>query len=93
MSERHHKAGQAIAAQREGFAAAIVARQYELQPELWKPFGSKRLIYGSNWPCTKKTGDYKSFVRVVHGYFSRKGQDACDRYYWKNAAEAYNLNL
>ncbi|MEO2017395.1 MAG: amidohydrolase family protein [Fuerstiella sp.] len=60
---------------------------------LWKYFGSERLIYGSNWPCTKKSGDYASFVRLVNAYFSAKGQDASERYFWKNAATAYGLSL
>ena len=60
---------------------------------LWQHFGSERLIYGSNWPCTKKSGDYTSFVRLVNAYFSAKGQDASERYFWKNAATAYGLSL
>lgn len=39
MSERHHKAIQAIADQRDALSQAIVARQYELRPDLWKPYG------------------------------------------------------
>jgi methylmalonyl-CoA mutase cobalamin-binding domain/chain len=39
MAEHHQKAGQAIDVQREELAEAIVARQYELQPEFWKPYG------------------------------------------------------
>ncbi len=60
---------------------------------LWKEFGSERLIYGSNWPCTKKSGDYASFVRLVNSYFQSKGQAAVDGYFWKNAAKAYRLDL
>lgn len=60
---------------------------------LWQNFGQDRLIYGSNWPCTKKSGDYESFVRLVNSYFSEKGQDACEKYFWKNAAKAYGLKL
>ena len=60
---------------------------------LWKNFGEKRLIFGSNWPCTKNTGDYASFVRVVTSYFAEKGQEASERYFWKNANEAYRLGL
>ncbi len=59
---------------------------------LWTYFGPKRLIYGSNWPCTKKSGDYDSFVRLVNAYFSEKGQEACELYFWKNAATAYGLD-
>ena len=60
---------------------------------LWNQFGSERLIYGSNWPCTKKSGDYRSFVELVNAYFATKGQDASENYFWKNAARAYNLKL
>ena len=60
---------------------------------LWKNLGAERLIFGSNWPCTKNSGDYTSFVKLVNGYFSAKGQEACERYFWKNAAEAYRLQL
>ena len=60
---------------------------------LWKNFGAERLIFGSNWPCTKNSGDYTSSVKLVNEYFSAKGQEACERYFWKNAAEAYRLKL
>ena len=60
---------------------------------LWENLGSERLIFGSNWPCTKASGDYTSFVKLVNEYFSAKGQEACERYFWKNAAEAYRLKL
>ncbi|MEP3481168.1 MAG: amidohydrolase family protein [Fuerstiella sp.] len=60
---------------------------------LWDHFGAERLVYGSNWPCTKKSGRYESFVRLVDTYFSEKGQDARELYFWKNAATVYSLNL
>ena len=60
---------------------------------LWQNFGKQRLIYGSNWPVTKRTGSYASFVTLVDRFFSEKGQDAREYYYWKNAAAAYRLPL
>lgn len=60
---------------------------------LWKHLGPKRLIFGSNWPCTKASGDYTSYVKLVTEYFSDKGQEARERYFWQNAAEAYRLDL
>ncbi|HIG84326.1 MAG TPA: amidohydrolase [Verrucomicrobia bacterium] len=60
---------------------------------LWKNLGQDRLIFGSNWPCTKNSGNYESFVQLVNKYFSEKGQEASERYFWKNAAEAYQLKL
>ena len=46
---------------------------------LWKNLGAERLVFGSNWPCTKATGDYESFVRVMKAYFAEKGQEASER--------------
>lgn len=60
---------------------------------LWINLGVERLIFGSNWPCTRNSGDYTSYVKLVNEYFSAKGQEACERYFWKNAAEAYRLKL
>ena len=60
---------------------------------LWKEFGPQRLIYGSNWPCTKKSGNYRSFVKLVNDYFSDKGRDACENYFWKNAVRVYGLEI
>lgn len=60
---------------------------------LWEHFGARRLVYGSNWPCTKKSGDYESFVSLVDAYFKEKGQEARECYFWKNAATVYSLNL
>lgn len=60
---------------------------------LWKEFGKERLIYGSNWPVTKHTGSYESYVKLVDQFISSKGQAARESYYWSNAAKAYKLNL
>lgn len=60
---------------------------------IWDAFGTERLIYGSNWPVTKHTGSYRSFLKVVHRYISSKGQNALEDYYWRNAASVYGLTL
>lgn len=60
---------------------------------LYQNFGQKRVIFGSNWPCTKMTGDYSSYVRLVNVYFTAKGQEACEDYFWRNASTAYRLGL
>lgn len=60
---------------------------------LWTSLGPERLLYGSNWPCTKKSGDYTSYVKLVNRYFEEKGQEARERYFWKNADEVYRLKL
>jgi len=60
---------------------------------LWENFGKERLIYGSNWPVTKHTGTYASFIRLVDRFISEKDQNAREHFYWKNAAAAYRLPL
>lgn len=60
---------------------------------LWDSFGQDRLIYGSNWPCTKHTGSYQSFRNLVDQFISVHGQEAREHFYWKNAATAYKLPL
>jgi predicted TIM-barrel fold metal-dependent hydrolase len=60
---------------------------------LWKSFGRDRLVYGSNWPVTKKTGSYESFRNLVDRFISAHGQEAREHFYWKNAATAYKLPL
>jgi methanogenic corrinoid protein MtbC1 len=79
MGERHHRASQAIDAQRDGLSEAIVARQYDLQGRLWKPFGSLgreksvrdagyHLIYLSEALATTNPAlftDYVAWVKVL----------------------------
>lgn len=60
---------------------------------LWDNFGKERLIYGSNWPVTKHTGTYASFIQLIDRFITEKGQDAREHFYWKNAAAAYRLPL
>lgn len=74
-------------------APQAIEHYREVLEVLWNQFGKERLIYGSNWPVTKHTGTYASFVKLVDSYFSEKGQDAREHYDWKNAARAYRLPL
>ena len=60
---------------------------------LWEHFGENRLMYGSNWPVTKRTDSYTSFLRLVDQFISEKGQNARERFYWMNASAAYRLAL
>lgn len=56
---------------------------------LWEHFGPERLIYGSNWPVSDKGGSYDTVIGIVSEYFSTKGTEASERYFWKNALAAY----
>jgi L-fuconolactonase len=57
--------------------------------DLWGIFGSERLIYGSDWPNSDHWGSYAEVLSVVREYFTRKGQTAAERYFWKNSIAAY----
>ncbi len=60
---------------------------------IWDAFGQDRILYGSNWPVTKHTGTYASFVNLVDAFIDSKGQEAKEHYYWKNASRIYNLPI
>jgi predicted TIM-barrel fold metal-dependent hydrolase len=57
--------------------------------ELWEVFGAGRLIYGSNWPVSERIAPYAKVFGVVHDYFTAKGQQVADQYFWQNAKAAY----
>jgi len=56
---------------------------------LWQAFGEDRLIYGSNWPVSARFADYETVQRIVMEYFKTKGQEATEKYFWKNSKTAY----
>lgn len=56
---------------------------------LWEAFGEDRLVYGSNWPVSARFADYATVQRIVIEYFKTKGQEATEKYFWKNAKSAY----
>lgn len=57
---------------------------------LWDLFGEDRVMYGSDWPVldySERT--YADAQNLVHSYFSQKGDDVLEKYFWKNAKKAY----
>jgi L-fuconolactonase len=56
---------------------------------VWDCFGEDRLIYASNWPVSDKGAPYDIVFRIVKEYFSAKGLDACEKFFWKNSLSAY----
>lgn len=56
---------------------------------LWETFGENRLIYGSDWPVSDKGGPYDLVFKIVSEFFTSKGRDACEKYFWKNSLVAY----
>ena len=52
-------------------------------------FGEDRVVYGSNWPVSDKGAPYDVVFRIVKEYFTAKGREACEKYFWKNSLAAY----
>lgn len=57
----------------------------------WECFGEDRLVYGSDWPVTERTGDYASVLALTREYFDTKGRGVSDKLFSKNAAGFYRL--
>ncbi len=57
--------------------------------ELWTLFGPDRVVYGSDWPVSERLAPYADVLKVVMDYFTAKGADAAERYFWKNSRMAY----
>ena len=55
----------------------------------WAHFGEERLAYGSNWPVSDKGGAYADQFKIVNEFFTAKGRDACEKFFWKNSRAAY----
>src|SRR5690349_19568476 len=56
---------------------------------LWEIFGEDRLIYGSDWPNSDLWAEYPKVLNVVREYFTGKGPEAAEKYFWKNSVAAY----
>ena len=56
---------------------------------LWDAFGEDLLVYGSNWPVSERFADYATVQKIVMEYFKGKGQEATEKYFWKNSKAAY----
>lgn len=57
--------------------------------EIWDLFGEDRLVYGSDWPNSDQWGSYPQVLAVVRDYFTRKGPQAAEKFFWKNSVAAY----
>jgi len=59
--------------------------------QLWEQFGVDRLLYGSNWPVSNLVAPYEVAFKIVKEYFASRGQEATEKYFWRNAVKAYGL--
>lgn len=55
----------------------------------FESFGEDRLVYGSDWPVTKTTGDYASVLKLTRSYFEPNGAEVCEKLFHRNAEKFY----
>ncbi len=72
-----------------GKAPSDTAYYLPVLDHLWESFGPDRLIYGSNWPVSDKGAPYDVVFKIVDEFFRAKGNEACEKYFWKNSKAAY----
>jgi predicted TIM-barrel fold metal-dependent hydrolase len=58
--------------------------------ELCEVFGQDRLLYGSDWPNSDLWGTYSQVLSVVRDYFTSKGREVTEKFFWKNSVAAYH---
>jgi L-fuconolactonase len=59
----------------------------------WENFGEDRLVFGSDWPVTERTGDYASVLKLTREYFDNKGRGVSEKLFSKNAAAFYRVAI
>jgi predicted TIM-barrel fold metal-dependent hydrolase len=57
--------------------------------ELYGIFGPDQVMYGSDWPNSDSWGPYPQVFNVVREYFTSKGRDVAEKYFWKNSVAVY----
>jgi L-fuconolactonase len=54
-------------------------------------FGTKRILYGSDWPVCLVAGSYQQVFGLVKDYFSGYSKDEQEAFFGGNAIRFYNL--
>ncbi|TVQ01133.1 MAG: amidohydrolase [Planctomycetaceae bacterium] len=72
-----------------GEAPREVAYYLPILDPLWDRFGEDRLIFGSNWPVSDRGAPYDVVFGIVRDYFVGKGDQAAEKYFWRNSQAAY----
>ena len=62
---------------------------HQVADVVWNAFGVERLIYASNWPQIEHVSDFATEHRIVACYFSEKGAEAEEKFFWRNAKRVY----
>jgi L-fuconolactonase len=59
---------------------------------VFEAFGSKRVMFGSDWPVCNVAGGYQQMLSVVKNYTSKLSEDEQARFWGLNAIEFYKLS-
>jgi len=57
--------------------------------EIVDVFGMDRVLYGSDWPNGDQWLPVPVGFKIVHEYFTGKGHEAAEKYFWRNSVKAY----
>jgi L-fuconolactonase len=52
-------------------------------------FGENHVVFGSDWPNGDNWGPFETILGVVREYFTAKGREVAEKYFWKNSIAAY----
>lgn len=85
----HMKVSAVMEQSKEQPAPTDLAHYAPTLEAMWQVFGAERLIYGSNWPVCERAGRFADAFAIVRDFFTAKGQEACQQYFWKNALSVY----
>ena len=58
---------------------------------VFEAFGSKRLMFGSDWPVCNVAGGYDRMIGIVKNYTSKLSGDEQTAFWGNNAVEFYNI--
>jgi L-fuconolactonase len=73
----------------DGTAPHDVTFYHSVLDVVCESFGEDRVIYGSNWPVSERFAPLATVQGIVTDYFTGKGRSATEKFFSKNAAEAY----
>jgi L-fuconolactonase len=60
---------------------------------IFNAFGTKRLMFGSDWPVCNVAGGYQQMLAIVKNYTAKLSADEQARFWGLNAIDFYKLNL
>lgn len=74
---------------RDGNAPEDVNFYRPVLDEVFRAFGPRRVIYGSNWPVCEPFAFYSTVQNIVEEYVQERGAEASELFFSANARTAY----